>query len=928
MINGYFSLVLHAHLPYVRHREAERLEEHWLFEAMTETYIPLIWALEKHQFRKALTISFSTPLMEMLTDSLMQRRFLHYIEKIQLLLEKESNREEQVYEELLLVNFYKDRLKKIKQTFLKYNQNLLQAYRELMEEEKIVCICSSATHAFLPYLQTQEGLKAQVVHGIKTFEKHFGKAPRGFWLPECAFTLGIDRVLFEEGIRYTFVDEQALKNASPGPTICSGKPIYSPNGIMLFPRNQKISNQVWSSIDGYPGDFDYREFYRDVAYDRDWEYIKHFMHSDGIRFDTGLKYHRVTGATEEKDFYHRVNALNKVKEHSDHFIETLKKELLFNEKKGNLPYLIMAPFDAELFGHWWFEGPDWLEEVLVRGTQEQFFFSPEEYVETHFQQIDTGYVSFSTWGRNGYGEVWLNEKNSWIYPKLHRIEKDLIHLISIYKWDGVIVERCLKQMVREWMLATSSDWPFIIDGETATKYAKNRIQEHLHRYEKLREVLVTQKITQELITAYEADYPFLDDIFLELLISRHDQYVISKYRLKESELAKRRVLILAWEYPPLVIGGLARHVYDLSRALSDNGCEVHVVTTTAEDAPEYEVTQGVHIHRVNGLEPHASEFYHWVGGLNIAFMDYVFELAKVIEFDVIHAHDWLVCVAAKAIKEHLEIPIVATIHATEYGRNGGIHTELQQEISHKEWELTYEASKVIVCSNYMKEQVKEVFQLPGEKIEVIPNGVDIEMVKSSKSDWKQCFGTEEDIYIFSIGRMVKEKGFQTIIDAAPLIIENYPNIKFIIAGKGPLLQDYRRQIVEKGLEKNVYFIGFIDDQLRNEMFHGCDICLFPSYYEPFGIVALEGMIAGKPTIVSETGGLSEIVTHEETGLTIYPNNIESLTAQVIRCIEEQELSKKISINGKRLAETNYSWDSISKTTMKVYEACLVRWNKQ
>ncbi len=915
MINGYFSLVLHAHIPYVRHREAGRLEERWLFEAMSETYIPLIWALENQQTKKTLTISFSLPLMEMLTDPLLQGRFLEMVESTLVLLEKEGRRIQKTLEETELVNFYRERFTKIRQTFLNYNQNLLEAFQTFMEDEKIDCICSSATHAILPYLQTKEGVRAQIVHGIKGFEKHFGRRPRGFWLPECAYNEGIDRILYEEGIRYTFVEEHSLKFAEPASTNGAGTPMFSPHGILLFPRNQKISNQVWSSIDGYPGDFDYREFYRDLAYDREWEYIKPFMHPEGIRFDTGLKYYCITGLTEEKKFYQRENALKKVSEHCDHFLGILKDELRTHKDK-NPPHLIVTPFDAELFGHWWFEGPNWIEEVIVKGSEKIRFISPEEYLEYHLHDLETTQVSFSTWGRNGYGDVWLNEKNSWIYPRLHEMEKDLIYLCIVYKGSGAEVDRCLKQMVREWMLATSSDWPFIIDSGKATNYATNRIREHINRYEELRVSLINKKLSQELLTSFEAEYPFTDEIFLDLLTKP------KKLSLPSPKPAKITVLFVAWEYPPLIVGGLSRHAYDLSKALAKDGCEVHVLTTATEGAKSFEVRHGVHIHRVEGLEPQANEFYHWVGGLNLAFTDYAIELSNYISFDLIHAHDWLVCVAAKAIKEAMKIPLIATIHATEHGRNGGIFTKLQKEISHKEWQLTYEANKVIVCSNYMKKEVQQVFQLPVEKLTLIPNGVDKEMLKSNQSNWKDIFGSSDDIFIFSVGRMVSEKGFQTIIDAAPSILTIYPNVKFIIAGKGPLLEEYRKQIIEKNLEKSLYFVGFIDDKLRNEMFHGCDICLFPSYYEPFGIVALEGMIAGKPTIVSQTGGLSEIVTHDETGLTIYPKDVESLVAQVIRCIKDEELRSKISKNGKKLVEAHYSWEFIAKKTTEVYQECV------
>lgn len=913
-------MVLHAHLPYVRHREAHRLEELWLFEAISETYIPLLWNLETQKSLQALTISFSTPLMEMLTDPLMQRRYLHYIERTQSLLKKEVNRDQAAEEDV--VEFYLKRTERIKRTFLEWDQNLLKGFRQYAEVGKIICICSAATHAFLPYLQTEAGVRAQIVHGIQIFRRHFGHVPRGFWLPECGFTPGIDRILFEEGIRYTFVDEHALKHADPAPSKATGAPIYSPHGVMLFARNSKLSSQVWSSLYGYPGDFNYREFCRDIAYERDWDYIKPYMYNNESRNDTGLKYHRITGLSGVKQFYQRKNALDKVKEHSDHFIQLVKAQLVENQEQSFPPYMIMIPFDAELFGHWWFEGPDWLRELISSGNEELSITTPEQFVDRHFQDIETSHVSFNTWGKDGYGEVWLNEKNSWIYHHLHRIEKELIQHVTEYRNRDIDTDRCLKQMVREWMLATSSDWSLIITENSATGYANSRIDEHISRFDILKELVVTENFNREILTQYEADYPFLKEIFLEIFISQHDDYVSKETKLKQLKLNNKTVIMLAWEYPPKVVGGLSRHVYDLANSLNRQGWEIHVITTAIDGHLDYEVMNGIHVHRVHCLQPYADDFFQWVGSFNLSLCEYVLKLASLISFDMIHAHDWLVCVAAKALKDQLELPLIATIHATEYGRNDGIFTSLQQSICDKEWELTNESSHVIVCSRYMEEEVRNLFQLRKEKVTIIPNGVDQKMVLGTSVSWKKTYGKETDFFIFSVGRIVQEKGFQTIIDAAPTILEKHRNVKFIIAGKGPLLDEYRKQVIEKGLQETIHFIGFVDDQLRNELLNGCDICLFPSYYEPFGIVALEAMIAGKTTIVSDTGGFGEIISHGETGLKIYPRDVQSLITQVLISIEDKQLAKKISENGKVLAETKYSWDLITKQTIAVYEASL------
>jgi 1,4-alpha-glucan branching enzyme len=919
-MQGYYSLLLHAHLPYVRHYEADRLEERWLYEAITETYIPLLWGISENDRVGKWTISISPPVMEMLTDTVVQRRYLQHIDSIEELLLKEKKRTNDTNTKKL-VDFYQRRFQKIRSTFFEWEQDLIKAFRYYFEQGKIDCITTSATHAFLPYLQTEQGIRAQIVHGLTNFEKHFGRRPTGFWLPECAYTPGIDRILFQEGIRYTFVDEHTLKTGDPEPSKGIGAPVYSPHGIVLFPRNQQLSSKVWSSILGYPGDHDYREFYRDIAYERDWEYIKPFVHPDGIRVDTGLKFHRITGETEHKDSYVREWAEGKLRQHGDDFITTVHQQLDQHQDQCFPPHLLLTPFDAELFGHWWFEGPDWLAYVMTKGLESISFITPQEYIDRHYQDFETIHAAFSTWGRDGYGEVWLNDCNAWMYRHLHHIEKDIVLCISKLSQANSFQTRALKQMVREWMLAASSDWAFIVDNNSSTQYALNRFKEHINRYHELRSRLLSNTITKGYIENYEKRYPFLEDIDLTVFHSPHDDYVIRETR-KPSNEQSLKILMLSWEFPPMVVGGLSRHVFDLSKALVQQGHEVYVITSHIQGYPEYEINQGVHVYRVKGAQPEANDFLHWIGSLNLAMADQGIELAKKIDFDCIHGHDWLVSVVSKGLKQQLNLPLIATIHATEHGRNNGIHTPIQYEINQKEWELTYEADKVIVCSQYMKQEVINVFALPEEKICIQPNGVDPDMIQSVEDPlWKQRYGSDEHFYIFSVGRIVKEKGFETIMEAAPHIHERHPHVKFLIAGKGPMLEEYRQLVKQRGLESTVCFIGYINDVERNILLNGCDVALFPSLYEPFGIVALEGMAAGKPVIVSDTGGLGDIVTHGENGLKIYPGNPQSLADQVIRLIEDPELRVNLARKGKEAVETRFSWGKIAYETSQLMEAC-------
>ncbi|MFC0473521.1 1,4-alpha-glucan branching protein domain-containing protein [Halalkalibacter kiskunsagensis] len=917
MKEGYYSLVLHAHLPYVRHKEEGRIEERWLFEAITESYIPLLWELERVSIEDALTISFSPPVMEMLADQVIQERYLEYIIKTEELLQKEEENA-QTQKECDLISFYIKRYQKIKKTFLDLNKNLIVGYRDLFERKVIRCITSSATHAFLPYVKTKAAIRSQVVEAIRCFEQHFGSKPKGFWLPECAFAPGIDRILVEEGIVYSFVDEHALLNADPTPSKGSGSPIYSPHGLILFPRNTDLSSKVWSSTLGYPGDVDYREFYRDIAYEREWEYIKPYVHEE-VRIDTGIKHKRITGQMEDKDIYVREWAEGKLAGHADDFIYSIEQEIDVHGDQCFPPYLMVTPFDAELFGHWWFEGPEWIGQVLEKGQNRIQFITPESYIDRYYQDFETSHVSFSTWGREGYGHVWVNETNQHLYRHHHRMETDLATIVALYSNPTQLEKRYLKQMVREWMLAVSSDWAFIMDGQSAVQYAQERFSHHLSRFDAIKEKLLQGAIHDSWITTVEESFPFLQDVDESLFVSPHDAYVQSKEELDNEK--KRSILMLSWEFPPMMVGGLSRHVYDLSRAMVKEGHEVHVVTSYVHGYPNYEVNQGVHVHRIKGLQPEANQFFDWVGSLNLAMTRYVIQLSRKQQFDIIHAHDWLVGVAAKGLKQALNIPLLATIHATEHGRNNGIHSELQYEINQKEWELTYDADRVIVCSDYMKEELQSIFSLPDEKLAVIPNGVDPDLLQPYTSSTANI--TSNDTFtVFSVGRIVREKGYQTVINAAAILKEKNVNIRFVIAGKGPMLDEFKQQVYERQLESFVTFLGFVSDEERNEWFNRCDATIFPSLYEPFGIVALEGLAANKATMVSDTGGLAGIIRHNENGVKFYPGDEQSLVTQVLYLYNHPILREGLAQQGLHDVKTRFDWETIAKQTEKEMVLCL------
>ncbi len=386
-----------------------------------------------------------------------------------------------------------------------------------------------------------------------------------------------------------------------------------------------------------------------------------------------------------------------------------------------------------------------------------------------------------------------------------------------------------------------------------------------------------------------------------------------------------KILMLTWEYPPRVVGGIARVVYDLSHRLIKDGHEVTVVTYKEGDAPYYEDDKGVKVHRVDNYMINPNNFIDWIMQLNF---NMIAEASKIIAeegtFDVIHAHDWLVASAAKTIKNSYNIPIVATIHATEAGRNSGIHDETQRYINDTEWMLTYEATEVIVNSNYMKGEIQRLFGLPFEKINVVANGVNLNKFTGMERDYsfRRRYAMDNEKIILFMGRLVNEKGVQHLIAAMPKILAGYHDAKLVIAGKGGMLDELRAEANALGLGDKVYFAGYLCGKDVEKMYKAADISVFPSTYEPFGIVALEGMLAERPIVVSDAGGLGEIVEHRETGMKSYCGNANSIADSILELLYNPELYANIVKKAKAKVKNNYNWAKIAQDTHFTYQKAI------
>ncbi|MBI5179158.1 MAG: DUF1957 domain-containing protein [Nitrospinae bacterium] len=515
---GYLSLVLHAHLPYVRHPEYEDfLEEDWLFEAITETYIPLINvfdSLVRDGVPFRITMSMSPTLVGMLTDPLLQDRYLRHINRLISLSEKEVERTrfQREFHELALMYHWK--FTRAREIFeMRYGRNIIKAFKEFQDLGVLEVITVGATHGFLPMMESvPNAMRAQIRVAAQSYEKNFGRKPRGIWLPECAYYPGVEKLLRDEGIRYFFVDTHGVLHAAPRPKYGVYAPVYTPAGVAAFARDVESSKQVWSAVEGYPGDYYYREFYRDVGYDLDFDYIKDYVQPNGLRKMTGVKYYRITGTGNHKEPYNQHAAMEKAASHAGNFMYNREKQVEhLHGVMGGKPPIIVAPYDAELYGHWWYEGPDWLNFLLRKMHYDQNTvktITPSEYLQM-FPKNQVCQPPMSSWGYKGYNEVWLEGSNDWIYPHLVRAAERMVSLAQRHAESPNGKERLLNQAARELLLAQSSDWAFIMKTGTMVEYAVKRTKDHLSRFQRIADQVDTGHVDYEWLNRIEG----MDNVF-------------------------------------------------------------------------------------------------------------------------------------------------------------------------------------------------------------------------------------------------------------------------------------------------------------------------------------------------------------------------------------------------------------------------------
>jgi 1,4-alpha-glucan branching enzyme len=508
--SGSIALVLNAHLPFVRQPDYPRfLEERWLFESLSETYLPLLRVFARLEADKVpwkLSLALSPTLGAMLGDSLLRSRYIAWLSVQIELAEKEVSRCGNDRDFGPLARMYLDLYRQDYEDFtVLYEGKLLGTIDFYYKKGRIDLLTSGATNAFLPiYRSYPEAVAAQVEAAVVSFRDAFGRSPSGFWMPQLGWYPGVEETLGAYGLQYSMVSTRGALLGDPTPRHGSYAPVSCPNGFTTFIRDVASTDAVWSETNGYPADPVYRDFYRDIGFDLPLDYIDPYIEQNQIRTFTGFKYWAVTGSGDHKTPYIPSRASARVKEHADRFLRDRLAQVAAAAPFMDRPPLMVAPYDAELFGHWWFEGPQWIE-VLFRKAQSMdglHFVTLAEYRRSYPDNQEST-PEYSSWGDGGYGGVWLEKSNDWVYRHVFKIVERMVELAERFPNESGLRERVLNQAARETLLAQASDWPFLLRAGKSGSFARRQIEDAVTNFNRIYEMLCANTVGTEWLTRLE-----------------------------------------------------------------------------------------------------------------------------------------------------------------------------------------------------------------------------------------------------------------------------------------------------------------------------------------------------------------------------------------------------------------------------------------
>jgi len=464
------------------------------------------------------TFTLTPTLCSMLRDPLLMERYTARLRELITLAEQECIRTTLQPQFQAIAEFYFQRLSQVLEYFEHEHGDLVNPFKRCQDRAQIDIVTSAATHAVLPLLiDDRPALRAQLLVAHDHYVSCFGRKPRGIWLPECAYAEGLDTALSEAELQWFAVDTHGLLYATPQPLHAVFAPVLTPAGPVAFGRDVESARQVWSRHEGYPGDPRYREFYRDIGHDLEFDYIRPYLPGTEHRGFTGIKYFRITGGHAPKEPYSRTEALRAAEGHAEHFLDSRAAQFKRLAKVvGDAP-LVLALYDAELFGHWWYEGPEFLDAVVRKAASSQALFqirTPADFLAGS-PMLQVAQPAASSWGEGGHLGMWLNEKNEWAFRAVKRAQQGMHHLANSFTKPDALQTRALQQAARELLLAQASDWTFMLRTGTSPEYATRNIKGHLSRFTRLEEQLLGNSIDEDTLLLVENSDNIFPDIRFE-----------------------------------------------------------------------------------------------------------------------------------------------------------------------------------------------------------------------------------------------------------------------------------------------------------------------------------------------------------------------------------------------------------------------------
>lgn len=1043
--SGELALVLHTHVPWLVGHGTWPVGEEWLFQAWGTAWYPvtdMLCRLASEGHRDVLSLGVTPMVAAQVSHRRMRDEMGTWLGG-QMWRAEEQRRSALSYgSELAALGPFHWRhhadLLAIHER-VEAAGGLLAVWRTLADEGVIEILGGPATHPYLPLLSQPALVDAQLAAGQAGHAEWLGAPPTGMWPPELGYrpagriadparpalqvdrhgtpTLhrsgglvpGLETHYSRHGVDHVMVDGPTLIRAAGGtdrdwtvrPTIAP-HPVHASghhpddivhdgvrigdSDVIAFARDLSVAYHVWSPTRGYPGHPDYLDFHARGAFD---------LHPSW----------RITGTDVDmwdKQVYDPSRVAAAVAGHVDHFLDVVHS--VTDPRDGAL--VVAAAYDTELFGHWWFEGPTWLEGVLRRVQADPNLVTTTLASRARRRPPTRRlHLAESSWGLAKGHASWATPPTRPIWRRVRAGESDLVAAIQHANQPDRLPEdvaaaavavpatEALGPAVRAWSQLAASDWPFMVTRGSTPDYGLGRVEHHAN--ELAAELATADPDPQAPPTSGDARTPprsasaistttppnpgvadasmstKVIAAFVGAARATLDAAPSSRAQLRADLPASlahlqapaepgnaphtstssspgidgstgntarpRRILVLSWEYPPRIMGGLGRHVDALTAALAHGGHEVVVITAAHDDAPSREVRDGVDVVRVgpaNSLFDPREDLVPWVLDFNLRVQTAGMQVWSDTGFDLVHAHDWLVGPAAVGLASTTGAPVVATLHATEHGRHQGhLPDDRSRWIHQVEWSLTNLATRVITCSEFMADQIVHLFNVDRPRLAVIPNGVQPDAASGTATQAASLrdhlLGTtsadrsepgDSDLLVACAGRLEWEKGVQDLVAALPRIQDVHAGrVHLAIAGVGSQCDELQAAVAEIGMRDQVTFLGFLSPARVATLHAAADVVAAPSLYEPFGMMALEATAAGTPIVVGDTGGLAELAA-AGVGVPVPPGDPDELARAIIRMADPEQAAAVVTAGTRTLA--NHDWDLIARETAGVMASAL------